>query len=162
MRQHHFDTPPAEHGQALAYGAGLAVPDQPITPSAVVPAAEREPMVWIPGPGSDFVAVPKSTAEAYGYLTPAAPIPARDLTPLPAVDLLAQRMVGAGVGGGVAAAGTGWGVAQVVNALAGVGTGVGLLLLALVLAKLTSRSGGETHIHVTNNNRWWGRSTTRF
>lgn len=154
MHHHHLDTP-AEYG--------LALPEQPVTPTAIVPAAEREPMVYVPGPGNAFVAVPRSTALAYGYLAqqpahlPATPVPAG-----PAVDPLAQRMVAAGVGGGVATAGIGWGIGQ---ALAGGGVSLALLVAALLVARFAGRRGGagggsETHIHVTNNNRWLGRSST--
>jgi hypothetical protein len=88
----------------------------------------------------------------------------RDLTPQPLLDPVAQRMIGAGIGGGAAAAGIGWGLGEAFSGLAGVGTGT-LIWLAILLAtaKLPSAMGRPrvtNNTHVTNNNRWLGRSTT--
>lgn len=145
-----------------AYDAfGLAVPEQPITPTAVVPATEqtREPMVWVPGPDGNFIAVPRTLLPA-GYLAPPPPVPARDLTPRPLLEPRAQVVLASGP----AAAGIGWGAAQLLNAAAALGTGtavvLALLLLAAKLPRQRGGEGGETHIHVTNHNRWWGKSST--
>lgn len=143
----------------------LAALEQPLIPTTVVPAAERESMVWIPSHQTGgFVAVPRSTLPE-GYLTPAATAPVHLPTtpaPGPALDPAAQRMAAAGIGGGALAAGTGWGVAQVVGALAGLGSGVALLVGLLLVARLARPRQGDTHITVTNHTSWWGRSTTRL
>lgn len=92
--------------------------------------------------------------------------PPRDLTPQPILDVTAQRILATGIGGGVAAAGTGWGVGQAVGGLAGISTGTVFWLALLVLAAKLPRAGGrarhETHNHVTNNNRWFGSSKTNL
>ncbi|MGY5044809.1 hypothetical protein ACWDE0_03980 [Streptomyces sp. 900105755] len=98
-------------------------------PAAVELAAERGPVVWVP--------------DAYGRMVPmrkhlapppmAVPEP-RDLTPLPLLDPIAQRFVGAGIGGGALAAGVGWGVGEVINAAAGFTSGAAMWIALAVLA----------------------------
>jgi hypothetical protein len=58
----------------------------------------------------------------------------RDLTPLPLLDPVAQRFVGAGIGGGALAAGAGYGVGEIVNAAAGIGSGALMWAALAVLA----------------------------
>ncbi|MET8031395.1 hypothetical protein [Streptomyces sp. NPDC005345] len=111
------------------------------TPAAVELTAEQGPVVWVP--------------DAYGRLVPMAkhlaPAPMvrpepRDLTPLPLLDPIAQRFLGAGLGGGALAAGVGYGVGEVVNAAAGLGTGTVMWIALAVLAWRTpirSISGGR-------------------
>lgn len=112
---------------------------------------ERQPVIYVPGPNGDMVAVLKE------YLpTVPAPVPA----PQPAgFDPVAQRVLGGGIGIGSAAAGVGWGLGQ---AAAGVSSGSVVLVLAAWLAwRAAGRRGGDTYI--TNNhttNRWWGKSST--
>ncbi|EGG48152.1 hypothetical protein [Streptomyces griseoaurantiacus] len=98
-------------------------------PAAVELAAERGPVVWVPDAYGRMVPMPK-------HLTPAPvvrPEP-RDLTPLPLLDPVAQRFVGAGIGGGALAAGTGYGVGEIVNAAAGIGSGALMWAALAVLA----------------------------
>ncbi|WP_438479066.1 hypothetical protein [Streptomyces asiaticus] len=111
---------------------------------------ERQPVIYVPGPNGQMVAVLKE------YLpTVPAPVPA----PPPAgFDPVAQRVLGGGIGIGTAAAGVGWGVGQ---ATAGISSGSVVLFLAALLAWRATRRGGDTYI--TNNhttNRWWGKSST--
>ncbi|MEU2086783.1 hypothetical protein ABZ569_33555 [Streptomyces albus] len=118
--------------------------------------AERDPVVWVPDAYGQMVPMRRSQAPA-----PAAPLPPRDLTPPPLFDPRAQRIAA----GGVLAAGTGWGIGQAVSALAGLGAGALMwLAIALVVWRAApaalSRTTVEHHTHVTNNNRWLGRSNT--
>lgn len=100
-------------------------------------------------------------------LQPAIYQPARDLSPQPLLDPFAQRILATGVGGGVFAAGAGWGVGEAAGGLAGIGTG-SLFWLALILAATRlprlgrARVHHETHNHVTNHNRWFGNSRTNL
>ncbi|MFJ3776533.1 hypothetical protein ACIPX0_33040 [Streptomyces sp. NPDC090075] len=100
--------------------------------AAVELAAEGGPVVWVPDAYGRMVPMPK-------HLAPPAmvcPEP-RDLTPLPLLDPIAQRFLGAGIGGGALSAGVGWGIGQAINALAGVSTGA---LLWVALAVLVCRT----------------------
>ncbi len=126
-------------------------PDQITGPSLVSgpvePYAERQPVVWVPDAYGRMVPMPK-------HLAPP-PVPAtqpRDLTPLPLLDPVAQRLLGAGVGGGALAAGIGYGIGQVVSAFAGLESG-GLLWLAfLFIAVRTPGTHGLAHVGRTTVN----------
>ncbi len=102
---------------------------QPFQPPAQGPVelyGERGPVVWVPDAYGRMVPMPKHLAP------PPVPVPEpRDLTPLPLLDPVAQRFVGAGVGGGALAAGVGYGVGQILSTLAGLGSGA-LLWIALI------------------------------
>ncbi|MFF7161575.1 hypothetical protein ACFZBP_09315 [Streptomyces sp. NPDC008086] len=90
---------------------------------------ERGPVVWVPDAYGRMVPMPK-------HLAPP-PVPAtepRDLTPLPLLDPIAQRFIGAGIGGGTFAAGVGYGVGEVINAAAGFGSGAAMWIALAVLA----------------------------
>ncbi|MFB7761481.1 hypothetical protein [Streptomyces xiamenensis] len=126
-----------------------------IAPGPLEPAPASEPMVWVPGPGNGFVAVPRSILPA-DYFAPTAPAPAPP----------ARGGIGAGIdpraqviaAGGVFAAGTGWGIGQVLSAFAGLGTaGLAALALAAVVARMprpgttpadNTAPGASTEIHV--------------
>ncbi|MEV5440801.1 hypothetical protein AB0K80_33080 [Streptomyces sp. NPDC052682] len=117
---------------------------------------ERDPVVWVPDAYGQMVPMRRSQAPA-----PVQPTPPRDLSPQPLFDPRAQRIAA----GGILAAGTGWGVGQALNALAGLGAGALMwLAIAILACKLApaamSRTTVENHTHVTNNNRWFGRSNT--
>ncbi|MFJ8730330.1 hypothetical protein [Streptomyces bauhiniae] len=99
------------------------------TPAAVELAAERGPVVWVPDAYGRMVPMPK-------HLAPS-PVPApepRDLTPLPLLDPVAQRFMGAGLGGGALAAGIGYGVSEVISAAAGISGGALVWAAVVVLA----------------------------
>lgn len=98
-------------------------------PAAVELAAEREPVVWVPDAYGRMVPMPKHLAPA-----PVVRPEPRDLTPLPLLDPVAQRFVGAGIGGGALAAGAGYGVGEIVNAAAGAGSGALMWAALAVLA----------------------------
>ncbi|ARQ69743.1 hypothetical protein [Streptomyces marincola] len=140
----------------------LAIPDPPVTPTAVVPARHSEPMVWVPGPSGGFVAVPHSALPA-DYLHPiTTPVhtPVRDLITRPTVDPRAQVLAAGGIGIGIA----GWGAAQLLSAVATLaavgGTAVLGLALVLIALKVPRSAKGDTHITtIHNHNRWWGHST---
>ncbi|RKN07288.1 hypothetical protein [Streptomyces radicis] len=138
---------PDRHDQAPPH-------DLPVNPGAIELATERR-VVWVPDAyGTGMVPITRD-------LAPAMPQPTepRDLTPRPVIDPRAQVLVAAGAGAGLAGAG----LAQLVNALAAFGT-AGLLAIGLILAaaKMPSRQAptSDTHVHITNHNRLWGRSAT--
>ncbi|TKA11764.1 hypothetical protein [Actinacidiphila oryziradicis] len=128
-------------------------------PTAVYPAADLAP---IPTEGTRVVGY----REYAGMLVPiieAHPEPVmyqpRDLTPRPVIDPRAQVIAASGI----FAAGTGWGVAQVLSSLAAVGSGALMwLAIAIVAAKVTGGSRGSTTNTTTvhNHNKWFGRSNT--
>ncbi|MEV1080608.1 hypothetical protein AB0I98_20505 [Streptomyces sp. NPDC050211] len=98
-------------------------------PAAVELAAERGPVVWVPDAYGRMVPMPKHLAP------PPMPIPEpRDLTPLPLLDPIAQRFIGAGIGGGALAAGVGWAVGEVISAAAGFTSGGAMWIALAVLA----------------------------
>ncbi|MFE9812149.1 hypothetical protein [Streptomyces sp. NPDC005548] len=111
------------------------------TPTTVELAAERGPVVWVPDAYGRMVPMPK-------HLAPApllAPEP-RDLTPLPLLDPIAQRFMGAGLGGGALAAGVGYGVGEIVSAAAGISGGALVWVAVIVLAlraPARAMSGGK-------------------
>jgi hypothetical protein len=118
---------------------------------------ESDPIVWVPDAYGQMVPMRRSAAPA-----PMQPMPPRDLTPQPLIDPRAQIVAA----GGVLAAGTGWGIGQALAPLAGIGAG-GLMWLAIAIvgwklapALMGGRTTVENHTHVTNNNRWFGRSNT--
>ncbi|MDT0469679.1 hypothetical protein [Streptomyces gibsoniae] len=117
-------------------------------------AAERGPVVYVAGAYGGFVAVRREDLP-----TLPAPLPLAPVAQGP--DPLAQRMLAAGLGGGALSAGVGFGLGQLLNALAGVGSGVALLAVLLAAARIIppARGGGDVHVtqHITS--RWWGRST---
>ncbi|MFC9132870.1 hypothetical protein ACFT4A_39370 [Streptomyces sp. NPDC057099] len=111
---------------------------QPFQPPAQGPVelyGERGPVVWIPDAYGRMVPMPKHLAP------PPMPVPEpRDLTPLPLLDPVAQRFLGAGLGGGALAAGAGYGVGEVVNAAAGFGSGAAMwIALAVLVWRLPRR-----------------------
>jgi hypothetical protein len=122
---------------------------------------EHDPIVHVQDPYNPN----RSVAVRRSALQPTEATPARDLTPQPVVDPLAQRLLAGGLGAGV----TGWGAgeflagaSQLVSAMTGAGSAalaIALLLLAWKMAP--SHRAGKT-VNITNNNRWGGRSTTRM
>ncbi|MFF4140815.1 hypothetical protein ACFY0A_05360 [Streptomyces sp. NPDC001698] len=98
-------------------------------PAAVELAAARGPVVWVPDAYGRMVPMPKHLAP------PPMPMPEpRDLAPLPLLDPIAQRFLGAGIGGGALAVGVGYGIGEAVNALAGIGSGALVWIALAVLA----------------------------
>jgi hypothetical protein len=105
-----------------------------------------------------MVPVRKSQAPA-GVQAP----PARDLTPQPLFDPLAQRLAGAGVGAGAAGAGIGWGVGQAAAGIATIGgTTAVVVMLALWLLARAGRPSVTVRQEVHNHARWFGRNTTNL
>jgi hypothetical protein len=134
------------------------VDEQPLT-GTVELYAERESVVWVPGAYGGMVPVRKSQAPA-----PVEATPVRDLRPQPLFDPVAQRMVGAGVGSGIALWGGGQflaGVGQLVSGLSGAGALLFFLAIAGGRALLMGGRGGsyvhnEQHTHV--HQKWLGRT----
>ncbi|TLS45983.1 hypothetical protein FE633_12620 [Streptomyces montanus] len=126
--------------------ANALEPAHTAVPAPVELYAEPQPVVWVPDAYGRMVPMPK-------HLAPP-PVPAtepRDLTPLPLLDPVAQRFIGAGIGGGALAAGVGYAVGEVINAAAGFGSGAAMWIALAVLAwrmparAITNgRSGGST------------------
>lgn len=119
---------------------------------------ERPAIVWVPDAYGNYVPMPKDQAPA-----PLERQPPRDLTPLPLIDPLAQRVVAGGIAAGAAGAGVGWGAGQAFAGIAAFG-GIGSLAVIALLLLAARLGGGRTTVHnhttVTNTNRWLGRSTT--
>lgn len=139
----------------------LAAPNplnRPISPAAVDLYADRPPVAWVPDPLDPTRSVP---VDARLLHRPEPPMP-RDLTPAPLIDPRAQLLVG----GGVFAAGAGWGVGQALAPLAGLGTGTLVLVAAAVVAWRAAPplGRGRTVINQTttvhNSARWFGRTST--
>jgi len=150
------DRRPATTGQPTTY--------QPEPITGHVEPYRPGPIVYLPDPynPSNSVAVPAEYVQAPVVYQP------RDLTPQPLLDPVAQRMLGAGVGGGALAAGVGWGFAQAVGVASGIGSGTLVLGFCLYGAARTlpalvarrPRVTNTTHVH--NTNRWLGSSTTNI
>lgn len=131
---------------------------RPVRPAEVELYDERDPVVWIPGAYGEMVPVRKSQAPAAMSVTPA-----RDLSPLPLFDPLAQRMAGAGIGAGAAGAGIGWGFGQAAAGIATVGgTSAVVVMLALWLLARGARPSVHVRQEVHNHARWFGRNTTNL
>ncbi|WP_406372818.1 hypothetical protein OG788_21545 [Streptomyces sp. NBC_00647] len=120
---------------------------QPLSPYdpgpsvALDPYGERQAVVWVPDAYGRMVPMPKHLAPA-----PILPPEPRDLTPLPLLDPVAQRFMGAGLGGGALAAGLGYGVGEIVSAAAGISGGALVWIAVIVLALRTPAraiSGGK-------------------
>ncbi|MGW3839964.1 hypothetical protein ACWD9X_15640 [Streptomyces sp. NPDC005075] len=126
---------PEHSGYLPAERAVTVHQPQPLAPydagpsMAMDPYGERQPVVWVPDAYGRMVPMPKHLAPA----PVAAPEP-RDLTPLPLLDPVAQRFMGAGLGGGALAAGIGYGVGEVVSAVAGISGGALVWVAMIVLA----------------------------
>ncbi|MFD7049644.1 hypothetical protein ACFWBS_08355 [Streptomyces mirabilis] len=120
---------PAERAVTIHQPTPLA-PYDLAAPVAMDPYAERQPVVWVPDAYGRMVPMPKHLAP------PAVVAPApRDLARLPLLDPIAQRLMGAGIGGGALSAGAGYGIAEVINAAAGFSGGA-LIWIALVVLAL--------------------------
>jgi hypothetical protein len=111
------------------YAPGPALP--------VDPYGERQPVVWVPDAYGRMVPMPKHLAPP-----PMVRPEPRDLTPLPLLDPIAQRFMGAGLGGGALAAGVGYGVGEVINAAAGISGGALMWAAVIALALRTPRTLG--------------------
>jgi hypothetical protein len=129
-------------------------------PSVVELAGEGGPVVWVPDAYGRMVPMPKHLAP------PPMPMPEpRDLTPLPLVDPIAQRFLGAGLGGGALAAGVGYGIGEVISAAAGFTSGAAMWIAVAVLAwripvraVADSRRGSTVNIRkaVIKRNHFYG------
>ncbi|MEV5435849.1 hypothetical protein AB0K80_07405 [Streptomyces sp. NPDC052682] len=132
---------------AAAYAPAPLEPYAP-APASVELAAERGPVVWVPDAYGRMVPMPKHLAP------PPMPMPEpRDLTPLPLLDPIAQRFIGAGIGACTLAAGVGWGVGEVINAVAGFTSGAAMwLALALLAWRMPARAiadgGRGSTVHI--------------
>lgn len=129
-----------------------------VQPAEVELHADRDPVVWIPGAYGEMVPVRKSQAPAAVQA-----LPARDLSPQPLLDPLAQRLLAGGLGVGAAGAGLGFGLGQLAAGLALMGTS-GLALLVGLLLAAGMRGGSVTNVRqeVHNHARWFGRNTTNL
>ncbi|WP_073951537.1 hypothetical protein [Streptomyces kebangsaanensis] len=140
-------TLPAPLAQSLDTAPVVPVEPYAPAPAAVKLAAERGPVVWVPDAYGRMVPMPKHLAPP-----PMVRPEPRDLTPLPLLDPLAQRLVGAGIGGGALAAGVGYGIGEAINALAGLGSGALVWIALAVLAwrtparAMTGARGSTVHI----------------
>lgn len=134
------------------------------TPQPVVGAVERrdelDPIVHVQDPYDRN----KSVEIRRSALQPTPPTPPRDLSPQPLLDVKAQRMVGAGVGFGVAAWGGGQlltGASQLLAAATGFGTTIASIVFMIVVAKIVAALRRPKTVNVRNVNVLGGRSNTR-
>jgi hypothetical protein len=143
-----------EQYQKYAAPAG----QRPVYPAGVELYAERAAVTYVPSAEDPSVMVPVLKE----FVQPMQPAPPRDLTPKPLLDPVAQRMLGGGVGAGVAGAGVGWGIGQAATGIAAIGGSTAVL--AMLALWLLARSGGGTHVHQTvhNHARWWGKNVTKL
>ncbi|WP_405658202.1 hypothetical protein [Streptomyces sp. RK9] len=118
----------------------------PLAPAQT--GVEREPVVWVPDAYGRMVPMPKHLAPARVQAPEL-----RDLSPLPLLDPVAQRLIGGGIGGGVLSAGVGYGAGQAISAAAGFTSGAGLWILLLLLlllrapaARAVSEGGSTVNI----------------
>lgn len=131
--------------------------EQPVT-GPVELYDEQDPVVYVPGAYGGMVAVRKSQAPA-----PVEATAARDLAPQPLFDRTAQRLLGAGVGGGALLWGGGKflaGASQLVSGLSA--TGALLFFLAIAGARAAIGGRGGTYVHNEQNTyihqKWFGRN----
>jgi hypothetical protein len=129
-----------------------------VQPAEVELYGETDPVVWVPNAYGDLVPMRKSQAPA-----PVQATPARDLTPQPLFDPLAQRLLAGGIGIGAAGAGLGFGLGQLAAGIALMGTS-GLALLVGLLLAAGMRGGQVTHVRqeVHNHARWFGKNHTNL
>lgn len=149
----------------------MSLPErQPVTPARVFPAeadghitpssSSIEPVriAWVQSATDPSVSVPVDAR----LLQPVERTPERNLAPAPLIDPRAQIILASGA----ASAPAGWGISKVLGGAsqlliaAGSGAGLWLVLGLLLAAKLPRGGNGGDTIHVTNNNRWWGHSTS--
>ncbi|GAX52400.1 hypothetical protein [Streptomyces olivochromogenes] len=146
MYPEHTGHLPAERAVTIHQPAPLA-PYDLAAPVAMDPYAERQPVVWVPDAYGRMVPMPKHLAPP-----PAVASEPRDLTPLPLLDPVAQRLMGAGIGGGALSAGAGYGISEVINAAAGFSGGALIWIALVVLAlrtparAITSGKGSTVNI----------------
>ncbi|GAA2439504.1 hypothetical protein [Streptomyces glaucus] len=155
------------------------MPYEPVIPTGIQPKGTRPPAVGVQAPAAGPVELydehdpivlvqdpydpNRSVAVRRSALQPTLPTPPRDLSPQPLIDPLAARMLGGGVGAGVAGWGAGEflaGASQLVSAMTGVGSAAVAIALLLLAWKMSPSGSGKT-VHITNHNRLWGRSSTR-
>jgi hypothetical protein len=132
----------------------------PVRAAQVELRDESDPVVHVPDPydSTRFVAVRRSA------LQPVTASPARDLTPQPVLDPLAQRLLAGGIGVGAAGAGVGFGLGQLAAGIALMGTSGLALLVGLLLAARVLGPRQVTHVRQTVHNRasWFGTTTTKM
>ncbi|MGW4087070.1 hypothetical protein ACWEGS_28960 [Streptomyces sp. NPDC004822] len=137
----------------------LAGAQQPIA-GFVELGDEHDPIVHVQDPYDPN----KSVMVRRSALQPTVPTPARDLTPQPLLDPLAQRLLAGGVGGGVLGWGAGEflaGASRLVTAVSSVGSAAAAVALLLLAWKMSPSSRAGRIVNITNHNRWGGRSSTR-
>ncbi|MFJ1667388.1 hypothetical protein ACIOK4_13565 [Streptomyces bottropensis] len=130
-----------------------------VHPAEVELYDEADPIVHVPDPYDPN----RSVEVRRSALQPAVRTPARDLSPQPLFDPLAQRLLAGGLGVGAAGAGLGFGLGQLAAGIALMGTS-GLALLVGLLLAAGMRGGSVTHVRqeVHNHARWFGRTNTNL
>lgn len=138
-----------------------AMPAAPPLTGSVELSSDRPAIVYVADAYGRMVPMLKHHAPALPERTPP-----RDLTPGPLLDPIAQRL---GCGG-VLAAGIGWGggqlligAGQLVSAVAAAGSVLLWVAVAVVAARVASGRGRtviNNTVHVRNEARWFGRTST--
>ncbi|MFI5990229.1 hypothetical protein ACIBAC_00045 [Streptomyces sp. NPDC051362] len=121
---------------------------------------EADPIVHVQDPYDPN----KSVGVRRSSLQPTAPTPQRDLTPQPLLDVTAQRMIGGGVGLGVAAWGAGHlfaGISQLLAAATGFATTIASIVFMIVVARIVAALRKPRTVNVKNVNVLGGRSITK-
>ena len=133
---------------------------RPATPAAVELRAEADPIVHVPDPYDPNRSIPVRRSA----LLPVQPTPARDLTPQPLIDPLAQRLLGAGVGAGAAGAGVGWGIGQAASGIATLGGSAAVVVMLALWLLARARGGRSMYVRqeIHNHVRWFGRNHTHL
>jgi hypothetical protein len=129
---------------------------QPVQPCEIELYGEADPVVLVPDPYDPN----RSVAVRRSMLQPMVRPEPRDLAPQPLLDPVAQRLLGGGVGSGVALWGGGHflaGAGQFVSGLTGMGALLFFLAIVGARAALMGGRGGtyihnEQHTHV--DKRW--------
>jgi hypothetical protein len=120
---------------------------------------EHDPIVHVPDPYNPN----RSVAVRRSSLEPTPPSEARDLTPQPLLDKNAQRMLGGGVGVGVAAWGGGHllaGASQLMAAATGFGVTIASIVFMMAVARIAVALRRPKTVNVKNVNVLGGRSKT--
>jgi hypothetical protein len=138
----------------------------------VIPAGVQKPIVGFVELGDEHdpivhVADPydpnKSVMVRRSSLQPTQPTEKRDLTPQPLLDVKAQRMIGGGVGIGVAAWGGGHllaGASALMSAATGFGMTIASIVFMMAVARIAVALRRPKTVNVKNVNVLGGRSKT--
>jgi hypothetical protein len=128
--------------------------------AAIELSDEHDPIVHVQDPYDPN----KSVAVRRSALQPTPRSETRDLAPQPLLDKHAQRMLGGGIGAGVAAWGGGQllaGASQLMAAATGFGVTIASIIFMITVARIAAALRKPRTVNVKNVNVLGGRSSTR-